>query len=85
VVASAVGGVRETVEDGRTGLLVPYGDVGRLAGSLERLLEDDALRGELQSNARLEAGRSYRAAVYKERLCTLVDELAGPTRLHSER
>lgn len=40
VVASAVGGIPELVGDGRTGLLVPPGDAGALAGALTRLVED---------------------------------------------
>ncbi len=35
VIASSTGGFAETVEDGRTGILVPNGDVGALAQSLE--------------------------------------------------
>jgi glycosyltransferase involved in cell wall biosynthesis len=40
VVASAVGGLLDAVEDGVTGVLVPPGDVAALRASLERLLED---------------------------------------------
>jgi glycosyltransferase involved in cell wall biosynthesis len=39
VVASAVGGIPELVDDGGTGLLVPPGDAGALAGALTRLVE----------------------------------------------
>jgi glycosyltransferase involved in cell wall biosynthesis len=44
VVASAVGGIPELVEDGVTGLLVPAGDVGALRSALEGLLADPILR-----------------------------------------
>jgi glycosyltransferase involved in cell wall biosynthesis len=37
VVGFAVGGVRETVDDGRTGWLVPAGDVGALAARMRDL------------------------------------------------
>jgi glycosyltransferase involved in cell wall biosynthesis len=40
VVATAVGGVPETVRDGSNGLLVPGGDADALAGALRRLLAD---------------------------------------------
>ncbi|RBY82907.1 glycosyl transferase family 1 [Geodermatophilus sp. TF02-6] len=40
VVASAVGGIPELVDDGRTGLLVPPGDADTLAGALTRLVRD---------------------------------------------
>jgi YD repeat-containing protein len=39
VVATAVGGIPELVDDGSTGLLVPPGDADALAGALTRLLD----------------------------------------------
>jgi glycosyltransferase involved in cell wall biosynthesis len=52
VVASAVGGLVDAVEDGVTGLLVPAGDVEALRAALERLLEDPELRRRLGDAAR---------------------------------
>jgi len=40
VVATPVGGIRETVVEGETGLLVPTGDPPALAAAIRRLLED---------------------------------------------
>ena len=42
VVAAAAGGVPEVVRHGETGLLVPFGDLDRLTGSLLALLSDPA-------------------------------------------
>ncbi len=42
VVASAVGGILEVVEDGKTGLLVPPGRPDELAAAIRRLLDDPA-------------------------------------------
>lgn len=47
VLATRVGGLATTVLDGVTGVLVPDGDAAALAGSLERLLGDAALRWRL--------------------------------------
>jgi D-inositol-3-phosphate glycosyltransferase len=51
VVASNVGGLAEVVTDGQNGLLVPAGDVGRLAAALGRLLQDRAARERLGQTA----------------------------------
>jgi len=57
VVACAVGGLPDAVEDGVTGLLVPPGDAAALRGALERLLEDAELRARLGAAAREKARR----------------------------
>lgn len=46
-VATAVGGIVEMIEDGRTGYLVPSGDYNALAGKLERLINDEWVRNSL--------------------------------------
>lgn len=43
-IASNSPGLRDSVEDGRTGFLVPHGDVAALAARIEQVLRDDALR-----------------------------------------
>ena len=43
VVASAVGGILEVVEDGRTGLLVPPARPDELAAAITRVLQDPAM------------------------------------------
>jgi len=53
VVASAVGGIVEVVEDGKTGLLVPPARPDILADALNRVLADPALAREMG-----QAGRS---------------------------
>ncbi len=55
VVASAVGGLTDTVADGRTGLLVPPRRPDLLAGALRALLDD---RGRLRSFGRAAAERA---------------------------
>jgi glycosyltransferase involved in cell wall biosynthesis len=52
VVAAAVGGLLDLVEDGVTGLLVPPRDPAALRAALERLLGDPALRERLGAAAR---------------------------------
>ena len=59
VVASAVGGLLDAVEDEVTGLLVPPGDAGALRAALERLFEDEALRLRLGEAARARAREQW--------------------------
>ncbi len=50
-VAADSPGLRDSVLDGRTGLLYPYGDVAALARQTVRLLGDAALRARLERDA----------------------------------
>ncbi len=53
VIATRVGGNPEAVEDGGTGLLVPPGDAGALAGAMTMLLSDPERRRHMGRAARV--------------------------------
>jgi glycosyltransferase involved in cell wall biosynthesis len=59
VVASAVGGLLELIDDGRTGMLVPPGDPGQLAAALRRLIDDRSFAAALGSAARTDVRLRY--------------------------
>jgi glycosyltransferase involved in cell wall biosynthesis len=59
VVASAVGGLKELVMDGETGLVVPPRDPVALRQALERLLRDHDLRRKLGSAGRERARERF--------------------------
>jgi glycosyltransferase involved in cell wall biosynthesis len=59
VVASAVGGIPEQVEDSRSGYLVPPGDAPALAAAVRRLLLDDGLRSSLGEEGARQAKRRF--------------------------
>jgi len=59
VVASDCGGIREMIEDGVNGLLVPPGDVVALSEALIRLLTDRSLSLEMGRRARERVERLY--------------------------
>ena len=59
VVASAVGGLRDLVVDGESGLLVPPGDAQALHDALVRLLGDAELRSRLGAAARTRAAEHF--------------------------
>jgi glycosyltransferase involved in cell wall biosynthesis len=56
VVASAVDGLRDVIDDEVSGLLVPAGDVDSLRRALDRLAADPGLRLELGEQGRRRAG-----------------------------
>jgi phosphatidylinositol alpha-mannosyltransferase len=57
VVASAIPGFDEVVEDGVDGILVPPGDAVGFAEALARVLTDDDLAGRLSATGRAHAAR----------------------------
>jgi glycosyltransferase involved in cell wall biosynthesis len=59
VVVTAVGGLRDAVDDGVTGLLVPPRDSEALREAIERLLDDPELRRRLGQAARDVAEREF--------------------------
>ena len=75
--ASDSPGLRDSVRDGRTGLLVAHGDVAAMAAAMLRLAEDPALVASLGATARRHAEQlSWEAAaVQVER--HLLDLVAG--------
>jgi glycosyltransferase involved in cell wall biosynthesis len=74
VVGARAGGVPAVVEDGRDGLLVPFGDAGALAEALARLLVDPELAARLGENGRRKAAGYTWDAVHRR----LADALEGP-------
>jgi glycosyltransferase involved in cell wall biosynthesis len=67
LVTTPSGGIADMVMDMESGLLVPPGDAGRLAGALRLLLGDAALRRRLGEEARRRA-RSFTAAFVVPRI-----------------
>ena len=77
VVATAVGGLADAVEDGVTGLLVPPRDPAALRAALERLLADGELRQTLGATARETATERFSwAAATSETIRAYRDALA---------
>ena len=68
VVAFAIGGVPEMVEDGVTGVLVPVGDVAGLATALARLAADTDMRDALGKAAVCRARTEFSLVRHVERM-----------------
>jgi glycosyltransferase involved in cell wall biosynthesis len=77
VVASAVGGLKEVIEDGRHGLLVAPQDARRLAESLERLYRDAGLRHRLGEAGHALVRDEYLAPRMVDRYAALYREVAA--------
>ena len=60
-IATAVGGIPEVIEDGRSGVLVPFGDADGLARAAERLIADPRLRQRLGRAAQARARSHFSA------------------------
>jgi glycosyltransferase involved in cell wall biosynthesis len=77
VVASAVGGLNDTIRDGETGWQVPVGDAGALARAIVQILENpgEAARRTLEGAHRVE--RSYERRVVFD---ALLQRLTGGLR-----
>jgi glycosyltransferase involved in cell wall biosynthesis len=73
VVATAVGGIRETIEDGITGITVPYGDVSALATALNDVLHDKLFSYRLSTAAHGVARNMYHASMYQKNISVLVN------------
>ena len=67
-------GVRFVNQDGVTGRLIPPGDPDALAGALNQLLEDDALRAGLGKAARLRVEQEFTAERMITRTLDLYEE-----------
>jgi glycosyltransferase involved in cell wall biosynthesis len=77
IVASAVGGIPETVSDGKSALLIPAGKVGALVSALERVLGDPILAGHLGEGARTIAGQFTPERYVRDRISIYESLLAN--------
>jgi glycosyltransferase involved in cell wall biosynthesis len=75
VVATAVGGTPEVVEDGVTGLLVPPGDPKALAEAIACLLQDIDLRQQMGQAGRGRVTQHFSIERMVERTQTLYEQL----------
>jgi glycosyltransferase involved in cell wall biosynthesis len=76
LVATAVGGLRESFEDGQTALLVPAGDSDALAGAISTMLDDPARRRKIAAAAHAQLER-YSIESIVRRYVELYERLAG--------
>lgn len=76
VVSTAVGGVIEVIEDGVSGVLVPPGNPGRMAGAVLALLADPPARARFRENG-LERAKRFDTRVMVDAYERLYTEVLG--------
>ena len=77
IVASDLEQIGEILEHGRTAWLVPPGDATALAGGIQRLVDDGALRQELGAAARTEVLARYTWREHTRRTMTRLCEMTA--------
>lgn len=65
-ICSDVGGIRDIVEDGKTGYLVPPGGVEELSGKMGLLLENRDMAVRMGEEARSRASSLFSPSIYEE-------------------
>lgn len=78
VVASAVGGIPELIEDGVDGLLVPAGSRDALAGAIRHLLRDPSAARSMAERGRRRVFEEHRAAVQVSKLVDVYRDIVAP-------
>ena len=68
VIATGIGQIRDIIQDGRNGVLVPPEEPQALAAALRKLIDDAELRGRLGIQARRDAETRYSHGQYLARL-----------------
>jgi glycosyltransferase involved in cell wall biosynthesis len=79
VITTAIGGMRDMVEDGTSGLLVLPGDSRSLASAISRVLADDKLRASLGAGGKERVVR-FTASTVVEQLEQVYAKVAAPIR-----
>ena len=77
VVAAAATGPAATIEDARTGLVVPVDDAGALAAALSRAISDPALRHEMTAGATTALAQRYARGAVVDAYLDLYARLAA--------
>lgn len=78
VVASDIGGVRQWLEDGVSGIAVPPGDARRFAAAMDAILADPARRERMGTAGRARVSTEFSLATHLDRIGRLyADAVAG--------
>lgn len=74
VIASAVGGIPEVIEDNRSGILVPAKNVPELTRAISTLMNNPTLRNEIAFEANKRVKESFHVAQRARKLLSIYEE-----------
>ena len=80
VVSTAVGGMKEIIENEISGLLVPPDNADELANAVHRLAVDPVLRRQIALGARTRLDREFSIDRMRDEVIQLYDELMSTVR-----
>ncbi len=75
VIGGAVGGLPETIEEGKTGLLFPPKDVSALVCAIEKLLDDPQLAARMGVEAHRAAREKFGIDIMLDKMCQAIDQV----------
>ena len=75
VVSTFEGGIRDIVDDGETGYLVPQKDVAALAEKLEILIKDSELRQQIGIAGRVKYEKEYTLNTFEIRFKEILNKI----------
>lgn len=81
VVATAIDGIPEQIDDGRSGFLVPAGDADSMAARVTELLANDGLRASMGEIAAEIASRSFTVEQQVQAYLDWYEQILSPSRM----
>jgi len=73
VIATDIGGPKEIIKHGHSGLLVPPGNIEAMAGAIQSLVEAPALRDKIAENGKFTAATQYSIERHIQHVLTVYD------------
>ena len=77
IVATAVGGIPQVIEDEKDGLLVPSQDAQAIAQAVDKMIHDELLSTSLVEQASVKVNKEYNITIMAEKYSNLYREILG--------
>ncbi|MFN2116982.1 MAG: glycosyltransferase family 4 protein [Candidatus Promineifilaceae bacterium] len=81
VIAAAAGGIPGVVDNGKNGILVPFGDLSSLANAIKLLIEDEELNSILGENGRKKLLENFTWEAVTDKVISAYHEVTGIPKL----